>query len=61
MTGVVISCIIVYLLAIFVRRFYAPKENNTQQTSDTKTDDNLKPAQNENDSLKIFLNKTKNP
>ncbi len=57
MIGVVISSIVIYLLLLFVGKFYAP----TPTPKNIKAlEDNLKSTSNENEALKVFFNKTKN-
>jgi hypothetical protein len=56
MVAVAVSSVIIYFLLILVRNFYGIKPSN----SNIKLEDNLKSTQNENEALKIFLNRTKN-
>lgn len=55
MFAVAVSSVIIYLLLLLIKNFYGTQAQPTKM----KFEDNLKSTQNENEALKIFLNKTK--
>ena len=58
MLAVGICSVIIFLLLLFVRKFYGTMPNKTPD--ETKVENNLKSTQNENEALQIFFKKTKN-
>lgn len=55
MIAVAVSSVIIYLLLLLIKNFYGTQAPSSKM----KFEDNLKSTQNENEALKIFLNKTK--
>lgn len=59
MLAVAISTVIIFVVLLFVRRFYSPIVTLEDLNQDSETKNTLDTPQNKNDALKTFLDKTK--
>lgn len=59
MLAVAISTVIIFVVLLFVRRFYSPIVTLEDLNQDSEAKNTLDTPQNKNDALKTFLDKTK--